>query len=137
MQDCPHCGKPFTIGAGLSRHKSACQYKEHERAGQVIDLEGTRASARLEERDYQRQVRELCRLGGRPELAEDFISRNVQPAAVGQALLESKVAADQVAEITSVAVTAAAAGQAPISLQEIYRRRNAHFHRRPAGATGG
>ena len=34
-QLCPHCGKPFTAGAGLARHKSACQYKA---AGTVIDL---------------------------------------------------------------------------------------------------
>lgn len=61
-QECPHCGRSFTIGAGLSRHQRACQHKDHERAGEVIDLmallqnslaEARRKSAGLQSRSKE------------------------------------------------------------------------------------
>jgi len=72
-----------------------------ESQGQVIDLEQHRASARLEERAYQKKLRGLCQMAGKPDLAEAFIEKDLTAAIVSERLLELRAQEDEAVQINA------------------------------------
>ena len=99
-----------------------------------VDVDQVRAAAIAQERAYQKEVRELCRLAGRQELADAFIDRQVSVDQVRGALLEERAKADEALGVTStVERPADQPGAQTMDLTAIYARRNS-FHR--AAVTG-
>ena len=66
---------------------------------QVVDINQATAAARLEERGYQKAVRQMCALAGKPERADAFIDAGTSVDAVSQALIDARVEEDQAGEI--------------------------------------
>ena len=71
----------------------------------VIDLEKVKeeagADAKMKERAYGMEVRQLCALAGKPALAEDFIKKGTSVEAVRAALLEKRAEESEAEEIVS------------------------------------
>ena len=68
----------------------------------IIDL-AQEAERRGKEQalSYVKQVRELCALGGKPELADSFLEREASLEAVRHTLLEARALEDEVLEVTA------------------------------------
>jgi hypothetical protein len=94
---------------------------------QVIDLDAVRADERKATLAYVAEVHELCALAARGDLAAGFIARAAPVTQVRRALLEARVAEDEVTAIRSQVRPAATEPVQPaIDTAAIYAVRNQH-----------
>ncbi len=95
----------------------------------ALDEAQVRADAIAADRAYQKEVRELCHLADRPELADAFIERQLACEHVRAALLEQQAAEDEALQITATTVRQADAEPAPsLDLAAITDRHNEYYH---------
>ena len=66
---------------------------------EVLDLEKHTAEARMKERAYQKEVRQLCQLAGKPELADEFIEAELSVDTVRQKLVDARAQESEADEI--------------------------------------
>ena len=76
--------------------------KEEAKDTKIVDLE-KEAEKRGHDRalSYAREVRELCSLAGKPDLADEFIGKGTSVAAVRAALLDHRAQEDEALEVVS------------------------------------
>ena len=106
--------------------------EENTMPEEEVDLKQHAAAARLEERTYQKKVRDLCAMSGNVDLADDFIEKSISISAVSERLLEIRAEADE-AEKVVAHPPAGAAPVAQINVAEIYAKVN-KFHTKAIGA---
>jgi signal peptide peptidase SppA len=95
----------------------------------ALDEAQVRAEAVAADRAYQKEVRELCHLAGRVELADAFIERQLACEHVRAALLEQQAAEDEALQVTATTVRQGDAEPAPsLDLAAITERHNEYYH---------
>ena len=80
---------------------------------EVIDLAKHTSEARMEERAYQKEVRQLCKLAGKPELADEFIEKNLSADVVREKLVDARAEESEADEIAGQHEGRAGAGDKP------------------------
>ncbi len=93
--------------------------EENTMPDEEVNLEEHAAAARLEERTYQKKVRDLCAMAGNVDLADDFIEKGISVSAVSERLLEIRAEADEAEKVIPQA-SSIAAPIAQINVAQIY-----------------
>ncbi len=99
-----------------------------------LDPEQLRAEAVAQDRAYQKEVRELCRLAGNTQLADAFIDRQVSVEQVRSVLLDERAKADEAAQVTATIEAPGQTAAPDIDLRAVYAQRNRYHRAAVAGA---
>ena len=95
---------------------------QEEKKTELVDFEKEQAKAagKLEERAYAKEVRQLCALAGKPELADDFIDAETSVDVVRQTLVDGRVEGEQAEEISGQHEGRAGSGdRAPVDMAAV------------------
>lgn len=79
----------------------------------VVDIDAARAEGRTAALAYVREVRDLCALAGKPEMADAFIAKEAAPADVRTELLNARASADAARDVSTQ--TLPGSGAAPVA----------------------